>query len=143
MRNCPKFQEKYIPLLEILVTNHADQESFSGLVTLITTISDQYSSSKSFGKLLLHVTTCVGRHFPVIESSLSHIVASHKSIWKGKIQKCFENYQQLSQFLSQSFRWRLKISFTPKTFLYDFFINKSNGMYSVVLSIWTIIYDSL
>lgn len=102
--NCSQFQETYIPLIEILLTGETDLETFNKVVELMSTTSDRYNTNKTFGKLLLHIVSSLGRNVHTVEPVLSHIIASHKSIWKSKIQKSFDINQRDSQSFSQSFR---------------------------------------
>lgn len=102
--NCNQFEENYIPLVETLLTNQTDMETFGKLVDVISARSDHFSANKTFGKLLLNIVTNLGKYIHAFEPTLNHIIISHKSIWKSKIQKSYDSYQQDSQFFTQSFR---------------------------------------
>lgn len=101
---CSQFQETYIPLIEVLLTSQTELETFNKLVEILSTMPEHYNENKAVGKLLLHIVTSLGRNVHTVEPMLSHIIASHKSIWKSKIQKSLNINQQDSQLFSQSFR---------------------------------------
>lgn len=90
--------------MTILLTNQSDLETFTKLLEIISVTFDNYTTNKSFGKLLLHIVNSLGQKSHVMEPLLSRIIASHKSIWKSKIQKCLESNQLDTQLFSQSFR---------------------------------------
>lgn len=104
LTNCAQFEEKYIPLVETLLSSETDLESFSKLIEVMSVTCDHLNSNKAFGKLLLKIVSSLGRHMHAVEPILSHIIISHKSIWKSKIQKSYDSYQQDSQLFTQSFR---------------------------------------
>lgn len=104
LSNCTQFEENYIPLVETLLSSQTDLETFSKLIEIISVTSDHLNSNKAFGKLLLNIATSLGRNMHSVEPMLSHIIISHKSIWKSKILKIYDSYQQDSQLFTQSFR---------------------------------------
>lgn len=101
--DCEQFQDKYISVVENLISNQTDLAVFSKLIELLSASSEQFTSNKGFGKLLMSIVKYLGRNVQgSIAIMLSHIIASHRSIWKSKIQKCFDDLQQDSSVFSQS-----------------------------------------
>lgn len=67
-----------------------DFDILSKLVNLLSISSDKYHSEKAFGKLVINVLKRTGKNIHLLEQPLRHIISTHKTIWRLKIQKIVE-----------------------------------------------------
>ncbi|CAH1162981.1 unnamed protein product [Phaedon cochleariae] len=102
--NCTTLQDNHIPLIEAL-HGTSDIDSLNKLVEIMSMSANNYSTNKPFGKLLLNVIKVLGKNIQTLERPMNHIIATHKSVWKGKIQKQYKENLQDSILMSQSFRY--------------------------------------
>ncbi|KAJ8984308.1 hypothetical protein NQ317_012279 [Molorchus minor] len=101
--NCKTFNENYIPVVETLISAHVEYNILNKLIEILSNASGSFINDKSFGKFLVKVVTLLGKNVTSVEQPLRHIIGSHKSIWKSKIQKTFDDCLQDCSF-SQTFK---------------------------------------
>ncbi|KAJ8926995.1 hypothetical protein NQ314_020556 [Rhamnusium bicolor] len=97
--------ENYIGTIEILISSQVEYDSLNRLIEIMSNATNNFNSDKSFGKLLMSVIKFLGKNCALLEQPLKHIIGTHRSIWKAKLQKIFEDCLQDSSVLTQSFRY--------------------------------------
>nr|XP_023023014.1 uncharacterized protein LOC111511231 [Leptinotarsa decemlineata] len=104
--SCEDLQLHHISLIDILLNSQVEIESLNKLVEIMSFAADKYTTEKTFGKLLMNALKLLGKNVALLEKPLNHIIASHRSVWKSKIQKIFdENFEDNSMVMTQSFRF--------------------------------------
>lgn len=73
------------------------------IVELMCQVAKEFSSEKSFGKLLLEIIQHLGSNVVRSEQQLKYIILNHKSVFKAKIVKLFDSCLQDHKIFSQSF----------------------------------------
>nr|CAH7714452.1 unnamed protein product [Callosobruchus chinensis] len=103
--NSTELKENVISCLEVLLNAQSDYDALNKLIELMSTSASNYSQDKNFGKLFTIIIKYLGKNVTLLEQPLKHIVNSHRSIWKTKMQKTLDNSLQENLILTQSFRY--------------------------------------
>ncbi|XP_017785100.1 PREDICTED: uncharacterized protein LOC108568490 [Nicrophorus vespilloides] len=91
IQNCSKLEVAHFPLCELLINEQLDQGAVKKFVNMLTKSSMEYNGDKNFGKLLLQVIVKVGNIVKYFEDDFRSIIKNHRSPWKVKLTKTFEN----------------------------------------------------
>ncbi|CAG9858064.1 unnamed protein product [Phyllotreta striolata] len=94
-------EECHFALFDALVDDLTETTSLNRLVEFMSKNRDNYTMNKVFGKFLLKVIQLLGDDLSAVEKPMSHIIENHRSIWKGKIQKIYQEFIQDRSLLSQ------------------------------------------
>ncbi|XP_060524492.1 uncharacterized protein LOC132700916 [Cylas formicarius] len=100
--NCDKLHPNYIPVIETLLTTHTEYDLLNKSIEFMSNAATDYSRDKSFGKLLFSVVRLLDKDVIRLEQPLKHILGTHRSIWKTKVDKIVISIFEES--LTQSFR---------------------------------------
>ncbi|XP_028132619.1 uncharacterized protein LOC114328068 isoform X2 [Diabrotica virgifera virgifera] len=103
--NCKNLEDNHISLFDTLQGEQVDNDTLNKLVEIMSKSADKHSTNKNFGKFLLKIIQLVGKNISTFEKPLNHIIGTHRSIWKGKIQKTYDELLQDSFLMSQSLRY--------------------------------------
>ncbi|VEN35472.1 unnamed protein product [Callosobruchus maculatus] len=103
--NNSDLKEHLISCLEVLLNPQSDYDTLNKLIELMSTSASNYSQDKNFGKLFTIIIKYLGKNVTSLEQPLRHIVNSHRSIWKTKMQKLLNDSIQDNLILTQSFRY--------------------------------------
>lgn len=97
-------EDKSLIILTEFLNSETEYETLNRLVRMMLSAADDYCTDKMFGKLLLNTIEYLGTNLMLLEQPLKQIIASHKSIWKAKLDKTFDHCLDDSMMFTQSFR---------------------------------------
>ncbi|XP_066255988.1 uncharacterized protein [Euwallacea similis] len=94
-------QGNYFPFIEALLNPNVKDEILFQLIILMASSSAAFSTDNTYGKLLFKVVKLFDRSMSGLEQPLKHILGSHNSIWKRKVEKSVSSW--FNDSLTQSF----------------------------------------
>nr|CAI5854781.1 unnamed protein product [Callosobruchus analis] len=98
-------KEPLIGCLEVLLNVQSDYDTLNKLIELMSISASNHIQDKNFGRLFTIIIKYLGKNVILLEQPLKHIVNSHRSIWKTKMQKTLNDSIQDNLILTQSFRY--------------------------------------
>ncbi|XP_018576677.1 uncharacterized protein LOC108915189 isoform X2 [Anoplophora glabripennis] len=101
---CEKFQDNYFPVIELLIVPQIEFDTLNRLFEILSNSENNLNTDKSFGKFLMNLMILLGNNLLSFEQPLKHLIGSHRSIWKAKLQKKIDDCLQENSILSQSIR---------------------------------------
>lgn len=93
--NCRQLDENYVKVLECLLDKNTHHSVIKMIVVFLA--SQGETKDKALGKLLVSLIQILGRNIHQFEQPLRQIIAHHKSVWRTKIQKTFNEHYECSQ----------------------------------------------
>ncbi|XP_056633841.1 uncharacterized protein LOC130443295 [Diorhabda sublineata] len=102
--NSNELEENHISILDILFGEKVETDTINKLIEIMSKSADSFATNKIFGKFLLKLIQLLGKQVVLLEKPMNHIIGIHRSIWKVKIQKTYDEFIQDSLLMSQSFR---------------------------------------
>ncbi|XP_066148445.1 uncharacterized protein [Euwallacea fornicatus] len=94
-------EQNYFPFIEVLLSPNLKDEILFQLIVLMASSSAAFSTDNTYGKLLFKVVKLFDKPMSGLEQPLKHILGSHESIWKRKVEKSVSSW--FNDSLTQSF----------------------------------------
>lgn len=99
--NCKKLEARHFRVIEQLMEAKSESHVISRIIDVMASQTSESCNDKSFGKLLIAVIQVLGTRVHQFELPLRQMIRNHRSPWKNKAEKMFNDYCE-SSHLSQS-----------------------------------------